>query len=336
MRRLVIGGALGVFLLSVVLVACSGSGAGSSGDEARRFQDMWEIDQIEKDFHRATTEKDIDLMMSLYAPNATMTVGPGVTASGLEEIRTFWLEESAPFEAENQWISDHPAYKLEITVNGDRGTLHFECHFVDAETSEVVSATAADFDVARIDGKWLITNMVGGDDRPGSLRSWPRSRSRGSPARGERRIGDPLVRAVARLPVKVRTKLLIAFVGTSLLLVAVGLLGQLVLGQSNDRVASVGPLQERAVEYGQLQAAAEHLRDVLAQNVGRRLQRGLAGRGAARDPRDVLARGGPVRGRRGRRGRGDDGRGSTRVHAASGGPGGPAEDRGHGRSASER
>ena len=162
MRRFVIGGALGVFVLSVVLVACGGSPTDSAGDQARRFQDMWEIDQIEKDFHQATTEKDIEGMMSLYAPNATATVGAGATASGLDEIRRFWLEESAPFKAENTWVSDHPAYKLEITVNGDRGTLHFECHFIDAETSEVVSATTADFDVARIDGKWLITNMVGG------------------------------------------------------------------------------------------------------------------------------------------------------------------------------
>jgi signal transduction histidine kinase len=84
-----------------------------------------------------------------------------------------------------------------------------------------------------------------------------------------RPTGDRLVRAVAGLPVKVRTKLLIAFVGTSLLLVAVGLLGQLVLGQSNDRVASVGPLQERAVQYSQLQAEAEHLRGVLSVNVAK-------------------------------------------------------------------
>jgi signal transduction histidine kinase len=86
---------------------------------------------------------------------------------------------------------------------------------------------------------------------------------------GRRRIGDPLVRAVARLPANVRTKLLIAFVGTSLLLVAVGLLGQLVLGQSNDRVASVRPIQERAVQYSQLQAEAEHLRAVLSVNVSK-------------------------------------------------------------------
>jgi ketosteroid isomerase-like protein len=163
MRRLVIGGALGVFLLSVVLVACTGSDSGSSDTSSgRHFQDMWEIDQIEKNFHQATTEKDIEQMMSLFAPTATMTVGPGATASGLDEIRRFWLEDSAPFADENAWVSDHPAYKLEITVNGDRGTLHFECHFINAETSEVVSATTADFDVARVDGKWLITNMVGG------------------------------------------------------------------------------------------------------------------------------------------------------------------------------
>jgi ketosteroid isomerase-like protein len=123
---------------------------------------MWEIDKIEKDFHGAMSDKNIDQMMALFAPNATMTVGPGETATGLEEIQTFWEDKSATFAPENEWISDHPAYKLEITVDGNRGTLHFECHFVDAETGKVVSVTAADLDVARVDGSWLITNMIGG------------------------------------------------------------------------------------------------------------------------------------------------------------------------------
>ena len=162
MKRLVIGSALGIFVFSVMLAACGGSNTDSSDDQDRRFQDMWEIDQIEKDFHHATTLKDIDLLVGLYAPNATLTVGPGETASGQEEIRTFFLEKAAAFQPENTWISDHPAYKLEITVDGDRGTLHFECHYVDPDTGEVVAATAADLDVARIDGRWLITNMVGG------------------------------------------------------------------------------------------------------------------------------------------------------------------------------
>jgi hypothetical protein len=80
----------------------------------------------------------------------------------VDEIREFWMMKSPAFDPANTWISDHPAYKLEVTVNGDRGTLHFECHFIDAETSEVVAVTAGDADVARIDGKWLITNFVGG------------------------------------------------------------------------------------------------------------------------------------------------------------------------------
>jgi ketosteroid isomerase-like protein len=162
MRRLVIGGGLGVFLLSVVLVACGGSGSGPTDSQSRRLQDMWEISQIEKDFHKSTSLKDIDLMLSLYAPDATFTVGGGQTAVGVDEIRGFWTQKSPAFDPANNWIADHPAYKMEITVNGDRGTLHFECHFVDPVTGKVAAVTAGDADVARIDGKWLITNFVGG------------------------------------------------------------------------------------------------------------------------------------------------------------------------------
>ena len=160
MRRLLIG-TLGILIIAAS--ACGGSNEDSASQADMQMKaDYWAIDQIEKDFHEATSNKDIEQMVSLYAPNATMTVGPGVTASGVDEIREFWLEKSAPFSAENPWVSDHPAYKVEITVNGDQGTLHFECHYIDVETSEVKSTTTADFDVARIDGKWLITNMVGG------------------------------------------------------------------------------------------------------------------------------------------------------------------------------
>ena len=80
---------------------------------------------------------------------------------------------------------------------------------------------------------------------------------------------DPLVRAVGRLPAKVHTKLVIAFVGIAVLLVAVGVLGQRVLGQSNDRVVSLGTLQQRAFAYGQLQRDAWHVRALLSENVAR-------------------------------------------------------------------
>jgi len=161
MRTLLKGGALAV--LVGVLAACGGSSTSSDTQQTLQLKaDYWDIDQIEKDFHEATTTKDIDLMMSLWSPNATLTLGPAQTAAGSEEIRQFWLEQSVAFEPTTHWVSDHPGYKVEITVNGDRGTLHFECHYVDYDTGRVALVTVADQDVARIDGRWLITNMVAG------------------------------------------------------------------------------------------------------------------------------------------------------------------------------
>lgn len=161
MRRLLIGCVLGALVVS--LPACGGSGADSASEQTlQRKADFWEIDQIERKFHEATTNKDIDLMMSLFSPNATLTVGGGRTAAGKQQIRQYFLTKSKFFKPTNHWISDHPAYKLRLTVNGDRGTLHFECHYVDAKKKKVVVVVAADQEVARIDGRWLITDMVGG------------------------------------------------------------------------------------------------------------------------------------------------------------------------------
>src|SRR6266540_1808489 len=78
---------------------------------------------------------------------------------------------------------------------------------------------------------------------------------------------NPLVRVVGRLPAAVRTKLLVAFVGTAVLVVAVGLLGLRVLGQSQDRIARLGALQQRASAYSKLQSDASHVRLLLAENV---------------------------------------------------------------------
>lgn len=160
MRKWLIGG-IGVVMV-LGLVACGDPASDPAAEKARLESDYWQIDQIEKDFHHATTTQDIELMMGLWAPSATLTAGPGETAAGTDEIRKFWLTKSVAFEPSTHWISDHPAYKLEITVAGDRGTLHFECHYVDYDNSHVDVATVADMDVARIDGRWLITNFVAG------------------------------------------------------------------------------------------------------------------------------------------------------------------------------
>ena len=73
---------------------------------------------------------------------------------------------------------------------------------------------------------------------------------------------------MGRLPVRVRTKLLVAFVGTVLLLVVVGVLGLRVLGQSNSRVERLGALQVRATAYRAIQAGVAEGRDLLGLRAG--------------------------------------------------------------------
>jgi ketosteroid isomerase-like protein len=148
-----------VAALAVALVAC-----GSGTDEASQLalkdkSDRYQIEQIEVTWHRASSTKDVDLMMTLWAPNATATLG-GQTYTGKDQIRNFFVTKAGPFQPQNHWVSETPAYKIRITVDGDKGTLYFECHYVDAATKKVVAVVSADQDVARINGTWLITKLV--------------------------------------------------------------------------------------------------------------------------------------------------------------------------------
>lgn len=159
-RRLIVGVLLGVAIVS--FAGCSDPSSDSETAALQMRSDRYEIGRIEEQFHQAMTLKDIDQMMSLWAQNATLTIGPDLTAAGVDQIRQYWLTKSVAFAPETTWVSDHPAYKLQVTVNGDRGTLHFECHFVDYKSDEVAAVTVGDLDVSRIGGRWLITNFIAG------------------------------------------------------------------------------------------------------------------------------------------------------------------------------
>ena len=145
--------------LALSLAAC-GSGRDAASQAAlQKRADVLAIEQIEVNWHKASSTKDIDLMMSLWAEDATLTAGT-TTYTGKAQIRDFFLTKAAPFKPENHWVSDTPEYKLRVTVDGDRGTLYFQCHYVDVSTMELKNVVAADQDVARINGRWLITKSV--------------------------------------------------------------------------------------------------------------------------------------------------------------------------------
>ena len=92
MRTLVFGGA--IIALVLALSACGGSSESSATDQAQHDADTYAISQIEEKFHESMSKKDIDQLMSLWAPDATFTFGPGKTAAGIQQIRGTWLKST--------------------------------------------------------------------------------------------------------------------------------------------------------------------------------------------------------------------------------------------------
>src|SRR5262245_3130726 len=77
------------------------------------------------------------------------------------------------------------------------------------------------------------------------------------------RADNPLVKSVARVPVKVRTKLLFGVLCIAALLVFVSALGVRALGQANSRGVGLKALQARAAGYQNLNTEANTFRDIL-------------------------------------------------------------------------
>jgi hypothetical protein len=155
LRTLLIGVALAAVAIPAVGYA---SWSQQSGLSVQKRADLYSINQIERTFHKAASRKNLQMMMALWAPRATMTLG-GQTYTGKAAIRKVFAK-SGPFQPQNHWISDTAAYKIRATVNGNKGTLFFECHYIDVDTGKVATAVGADQEVRKIRGKWLITNLT--------------------------------------------------------------------------------------------------------------------------------------------------------------------------------
>ncbi len=145
--------------LALLLSACGSSQDTASQADLQKSADKAAIAQIEVDWHKAASTKDLNLIMSVWADDATFTVN-GQTYSGKAQIQDFFKNTAAPYQPENNWVSESPAWKTRVTVDGDKGTLYFECVYIDLATKKVVAVVSADQDVARIDGRWLITDSV--------------------------------------------------------------------------------------------------------------------------------------------------------------------------------
>jgi ketosteroid isomerase-like protein len=158
-RTLIAGCALAAVVVALT-TGCGGTSAASAADaRMKKAADLYQIDQIEAKFHKATSTQDLNLMMSLWAPGAVFNVDEQ-TLTGKAQIRHWFATENKAFQPGNHWESDTPTYKIKTTVNGDKGTLYFECHYVDAKTQKVVAFVGVQHEVQKINGTWLIVNSA--------------------------------------------------------------------------------------------------------------------------------------------------------------------------------
>ena len=105
-------------------------------------EDFMGIHKIEIIFHEAGTTKNLDLMLSLFADDATLTSG-GKTYKGKEEIRSYW-QAAGTFQPQNQWVTYTPAFRIKYEVEGDNAHLYFECLYVDKVKKNIAAHTNSD------------------------------------------------------------------------------------------------------------------------------------------------------------------------------------------------
>jgi hypothetical protein len=154
---------LAAFAAIAVALQIGGNGsatASTSDASSQREADLYQIEQIEVKFHRATSRHDINLMMSIWAPGSVFNIDQK-TLVGKAQIRHWFLTENKAFMPSHHWESDTPTYKIRVNLNGDKATMYFECHYIDPKTGMVVAAAGVTHTLQKVNGQWLITNSAG-------------------------------------------------------------------------------------------------------------------------------------------------------------------------------
>jgi SnoaL-like domain len=147
------GAAIGVATLALPLVAQA-----EGPDSGPESVQVLEILRLQAAFHKAKSTQDIELMMSLWAPDALFN-NVGTLLSGADQIRAFFVS-SGSFT--HHRISFVPSFKEQVRVHGDEAWLYFECHDVDLASGAFVSHLFLAGTVRNRNSRWIFQNMTGG------------------------------------------------------------------------------------------------------------------------------------------------------------------------------
>jgi hypothetical protein len=136
------------------------SAAGAASNEENPA-DLFALHNVKIVFHQAASNKDLDLMMSLFADDAILNAG-GKTYTGKDQVRSYFATVAGSFKPQNKWVAYTPAQRIRIDVNGDQTHLYFECLYVDVVGKQIAAHTFWDDNMIRSGAKWLIKEMKAG------------------------------------------------------------------------------------------------------------------------------------------------------------------------------
>ena len=129
------------------------------------------IYQLQAAFHKAKSTQDIDLLMSLWDPNGSLTIAgdPNSPYVGYAQIRAYLLTTGS---FTHRRFSLVPSFKIEINVSGDQAFFYEECHDIgdyDLQSRYIAADSYLAGTLRKINGTWLFSDMHGGRAYPLSV-----------------------------------------------------------------------------------------------------------------------------------------------------------------------
>ena len=149
-------GRLAVLVAAAIFAMNVPSGAASRANSA----DVAQIHQVEVTFEHAASTKNLELMMSLWYDYAILSVGDTIGYEGKNQIRGWFATSAEVFQPQNHWVLLTGSPTVRAEIRGKQATLGFRCYYVDVVTKTVKAAATVNATLARINGKWLITDAV--------------------------------------------------------------------------------------------------------------------------------------------------------------------------------
>lgn len=145
------------------------------GDDDNRYRDLYQLSQIQTNFHGAGTKGDADLMASIWTEDAVFK-GGGNVVKGRDNIVDFFKKGADWGKAANT----SPTYKSTFDIRGNKATIRFECVITRVTGSsplttalstlppgkqnpkvEIVQHSNTTIEAVRVGGNWKIHTFTG-------------------------------------------------------------------------------------------------------------------------------------------------------------------------------